>query len=445
MNYDGMIYRPPSEAYSLILQVTVGCAHNHCTFCTMYKEKSFHVKPLREVEEDLKEARSYYGNRSLRIFLADGDALVLSQEKLCTILRLCRQYFPKTERITSYGTAQDILRKSKEELQELHELGLDMIYLGAESGSPEILEHIHKGVTVEEYVRAAERLRGTGIRLSVTLISGLGGQKMLEEHAVASAKLITAMKPDYLGFLTLLLEPGAPMLQEVKAGTMQFLTPAQVLEEMELFLTHVDSEGTVFRSNHASNYISLAGNLNRDIPAMLEKILKLSEERKVQLSGIYDIRDESDRTGLRAVIELKRDVDPMAILSVLYKYSDLQITFGVNMVAIAEGRPVQMGVKAMLTYYIEHQKRVVTRRTKYELEQAQAREHILAGLMVAVNHLDEVIALIRKSKSPKEAKEQLIARFGLTDIQAQAILDMRLQRLTGLEIEALRREYAAIL
>lgn len=178
---------------------------------------------------------------------------------------------------------------------------------------------------------------------------------------------------------------------------------------------------------------------------MLEKILKLSEERKTQLSGIYDIRDESDRTGLRAVIEIKRDVDPMAILAVLYKYSDLQVTFGVNVVAIADGRPMQMGVKAMLTYYIEHQKRVVTRRTKYELEQARAREHILAGLMVAVNHLDEVIALIRKSKSPKEAKEQLIARFSLTDIQAQAILDMRLQRLTGLEIDALRKEYAAIL
>lgn len=179
--------------------------------------------------------------------------------------------------------------------------------------------------------------------------------------------------------------------------------------------------------------------------AMLEKILKLSEEKKAQLGGIYDIRDESDRTGLRAVIELKRDVDPMMILSVLYKYSDLQVTFGVNMVAIAEGRPMQMGVKAMLTYYIEHQKRVITRRTKYELEQARAREHILAGLMVAVNHLDEVIALIRKSKNPKEAKEQLMNRFGLSDIQAQAILDMRLQRLTGLEIEALRKEYMAIL
>ena len=179
--------------------------------------------------------------------------------------------------------------------------------------------------------------------------------------------------------------------------------------------------------------------------AMLEKILKLSEEKKVQLGGIHDIRDESDRTGLRAVIELKRDVDPMQILSVLYKYSDLQVTFGVNMVAIAEGRPVQMGVRAMLSYYIDHQKRVVTRRTKYELEQARAREHILEGLMVAVNNLDEVIAIIRKSKNPKEAKEQLMNAFGLSDIQAQAILDLRLQRLTGLEIEALRREYEAIL
>ena len=135
--------------------------------------------------------------------------------------------------------------------------------------------------------------------------------------------------------------------------------------------------------------------------AMLEKILKLSEEKKAQLSGIYDIRDESDREGLRAVIELKRDVDPMQVLAVLYKYSDLQVTFGVNMVAIAEGRPVQMGVRAMLSYYIDHQKRVVTRRTQYELAQAKAREHILEGLMVAVNNLDTVISIIRASKTPK--------------------------------------------
>ena len=178
---------------------------------------------------------------------------------------------------------------------------------------------------------------------------------------------------------------------------------------------------------------------------MLEKILKLTEEKKDLFSGIYDIRDESDRTGLRAVVELRKDVDPAIVLSALYKYSDLQITFGVNMVAIAEGRPVQMGLKAMLSYYIAHQKNVITKRTKFELEQANAREHILAGLIVAVDHLDEVIAMIRKSKNPKEAKEQLQNRFGLTDIQAQAILDMRLQRLTNLEVESLRKEYREIL
>ena len=178
---------------------------------------------------------------------------------------------------------------------------------------------------------------------------------------------------------------------------------------------------------------------------MLEKIYKLTEDRKELFSGIQDIRDESDRTGLRAVIELKKDADPDAVLSALYKHSDLQITFGVNMVAIAEGRPVQMGLKAALLYYVDHQKRVVIRRTRYELEQAQAREHILAGLIVAVDHLDEVIAIIRKSKNPKEAKEQLQNRFGLSEIQAQAILDMRLQRLTSLEVESLRKEYRDIL
>ena len=276
IEYEGRVFRPPSEAYSLIVQVTIGCSHNKCTFCDMYKEKRFRVRKLEEVKADFDEARRMY-RRVGRIFLADGDALMCRPEHMAEILRYIKKVFPECERVTSYGSPASILCKKQEDLNMLHDLGLDMIYLGAESGSPEILEHIHKGVTVEEYVRAAERLRGTGIRLSVTLISGLGGQKMLEEHAVASAKLITAMKPDYLGFLTLLLEPGAPMLQEVKAGTMQLLTPAQVLEEMELFLTHVDSEGTVFRSNHASNYISLAGNLNREIPAMLEKIQKSRE------------------------------------------------------------------------------------------------------------------------------------------------------------------------
>ena len=178
--------------------------------------------------------------------------------------------------------------------------------------------------------------------------------------------------------------------------------------------------------------------------ALLEKILRLSEEKKNLFSGIYDIRDESDRTGMRAVVELKKDVDPEKMLAVLYKYSDMQVTFGVNMVAIAGGKPVQMGIKRMLEYYIEHQKNVVTRRTRYELAQAEARAHILEGLIIAVDNLDEVIRLIRSSKTPKEAKEKLIARFALTAIQAQAILDMRLQRLTNLEVVSLKEEYAQL-
>ncbi len=178
---------------------------------------------------------------------------------------------------------------------------------------------------------------------------------------------------------------------------------------------------------------------------MLEKILKISEEKKNILGGIYDIRDESDRNGIRAVVELKKDVDPEKVLAYLYKYSDLQTTFGVNMVAIAQGKPVQMGLKEIIHHFIRHQKNVVTRRTAYDLDQSKARAHVLEGLMVAVDALDEVIALIRGSKNPKEAKEKLMVTFDLTDIQAQAILDMRLQRLTNLEILALRKEYESLL
>lgn len=240
--------------------------------CTMYKDKSFHIKELSQIEADLSEAARCYGDRVRRIFLADGDALVLSMDKLTDILLLCRSYFPNLERVTSYGTAHDVLRKTAGELRKLHQLGLQMIYMGAESGSDQILSHIRKGVDAETFIKAAAHLKGTGIQNSVTLISGLGGQALLREHAVQSAELITKMKPDYLGFLTLMLEPGAPMLAEVQNGSMLLLTPEQVVEEMELFLTHIDSDGTVFRANHASNYISLSGTLNKDIPFLLKQL-----------------------------------------------------------------------------------------------------------------------------------------------------------------------------
>jgi len=174
--------------------------------------------------------------------------------------------------------------------------------------------------------------------------------------------------------------------------------------------------------------------------AMLEKILKLSEERKDVLGGIGDIRDESDRNGMRAVIEIKKGSDPEKILQYLYKYSDLQVNFGINMVAISQGKPMQMGLWEINRHYIDHQVNVVTRRTEYDLEQARAREHIVEGLLIAIANIDEVIAIIKSSKTPPQAKERLIERFALSAIQAQAILDMRLQRLTGLEVEKLQTE-----
>ncbi len=178
--------------------------------------------------------------------------------------------------------------------------------------------------------------------------------------------------------------------------------------------------------------------------AMLEKILAITQEKRVLFAGVSGIRDESDRNGMRAVIELKKDADPEKVLAYLYKYSDLQCTFGVNMVAIAQGKPQQMGLKEIITHYIRHQREVVTRRTKYELENARKREHILEGLMIAVLNIDEVIALIRKSKTPKEARDGLMARFSLSEAQAQAILDLRLQRLTNLELMAIEKEYKEI-
>ncbi|MDO4544085.1 MAG: DNA topoisomerase (ATP-hydrolyzing) [Clostridia bacterium] len=179
--------------------------------------------------------------------------------------------------------------------------------------------------------------------------------------------------------------------------------------------------------------------------ALLEKILAVTQEKKALFSAVSDIRDESDRSGMRAVIEIKKDGDPERILQYLFKYSDLQCTFGANFVAIAGGKPQQLNLRQMLGHFIRHQREVVTRRTQNELEVAQKREHILSGLMIAVDNVDLVIKLIRSSKNPKEAREKLMARFKLTEIQAQAILDLRLQRLTNLELLTIEREYAQIL
>lgn len=272
MRYEGIVYRPPSEARSLIVQVTIGCAHNTCTFCNMYKAKDFRVRSMEEIMEDLREAHNSYGAYVQKVFLADGDALVLQTEKLLEILKAVRELFPNCTRVASYGTAQDILRKSEEELKSLQKAGLGIVYVGAESGDDEILASICKGVTAEELKAAGQKLKRCGIQTSVTLISGLGGRSKVEEHARSCAELISAMNPEYASFLTLRLYEGTPMYEDVVTGRFERITADEIVDEMKIFLEHVDSPGTVFRTNHASNYVVLAGNLNEDIPSMLAQL-----------------------------------------------------------------------------------------------------------------------------------------------------------------------------
>ena len=281
MRYEGSIYRPPSEAYSLILQVTIGCAHNKCTFCSMFKDKSFRVRSMEEIVEDLESARKYY-KRIEKIFLADGDALCLSVEKLSYILGKIRQLFPECERVSLYGSPQDVLHKSEENLAQLHREGLDMVYIGAESGSDEVLQDIVKGATRQEIISAVRRLEDSGIQASVTFISGLAGKEGWMEHGKESGTMISEMEPSYVGLLTLMLEPSAPLTEEVRSGRFQLLTPEEVLAETLVMLENINvKKKCVFRSNHASNYISLRGDLPGDKERMMRELRKAMENTEV--------------------------------------------------------------------------------------------------------------------------------------------------------------------
>ena len=291
MEYEGILYRPPSEARSLIIQVTIGCAHNTCTFCNMYKDKSFRIRTMEEILTDLEEvAASPYAGYFDKLFLADGDALVLKTEMLLEILEAAHRLFPNIKRATSYGTTQDVLHKSEEELKKLRQapLGLEMIYLGAESGDDEILKYIHKHVTAEQIAEAGQKLKRCGIKTSVTLISGLGGQGKVERHAKACAELINKMNPAYCSFLTLRLYEGTPMYDDVVSGAFKRITTDDIMEELTIFLQNIDSPGTIFRSNHASNYLPLGGTFNEDVEEMIETIAlarKTGHYRKLREEG----------------------------------------------------------------------------------------------------------------------------------------------------------------
>lgn len=288
MKYEGTVYRPPSEAYSLIVQVTIGCSHNKCTFCSMYKDKKFRIRSLDEIFDDLYEGRNYY-NKVKRIFLADGNALVLKTENLKKILLKIKELFPECERVGIYSAPKDILRKSVDELKQLKEYGLGIAYLGIESGSDTILNEIKKGVTSKEIIKAGKRIKESGIKLSTTLISGLGGRDKWQEHAKESAKVVNNINPDYLALLTLLVQEGTEIDEKIKKGEFKLLTPKEVLKETKVFIENLYVDNCIFRSNHASNYVTLGGTLKKDkenILSDIDKYLKMD----------FDYRDELFRS-----------------------------------------------------------------------------------------------------------------------------------------------------
>jgi radical SAM superfamily enzyme YgiQ (UPF0313 family) len=280
MDYEGFIIRPPSEAYSLLLQVTVGCSHNKCTFCATYRQKKFKIKPLEIIKKDLREARSYKGVE--KVFLCDGDALIIPQPRLEEIIGLINENLPNIERISTYANAKSILRKSVDDLKKLRGMGLKMIYLGVETGNSQLLEKIHKGVTYEQMVEAGRRVKEAGMMLSVTILLGVGGIEKSVEHALDTAKILTDIDPDYAGALTLMLIPDTPLYDEYITGKFVMPDTFGYIKELYLIIANANFTNCYFTSNHASNYLPIRAFL----PRQKEKILKM-------ISSVIEEKDSS--------------------------------------------------------------------------------------------------------------------------------------------------------
>ncbi len=284
MKYEGMIYRPPSEADSLILQVTVGCSYNRCTFCGAFQGKSFRIKNFDEVKEDIDEA-GLYGDRIERVFLADGDALIIPQPELLRIMNYLKKKIRSLKRVGIYANARDILKKEPEELLELKEAGLGIIYLGLESGNPEVLKRIKKNATIDQMIRAAKRVKDSGILLSVTVILGLGGVEGSKAHAEDTGKVLSEMDPDYVGALSLMIVPGTPIEEEIESRRLLLPTPFGLIEELETMIESCHFTDCFFASNHASNYLPLR--------------IRMPEEKEEALKRIREVLKRKDPALLR--------------------------------------------------------------------------------------------------------------------------------------------------
>jgi radical SAM superfamily enzyme YgiQ (UPF0313 family) len=288
MQYEGDIYRPPSEAYSYILQATVGCSWNACTYCRMYRGKEFRVRELAPILEDLREAGRRFGDQVDKVFVADGDPLIMDLDHWTAILETCRAVFPHLRRVSTYATAMNLLEKTPEELARLRELGLTLLYIGPESGDDVTLKRIAKGANFDDHARAAQKAHAAGMQISAIFLLGAGGLDRSREHAEGSARLAGAMDPRFVSLLTLTVIPGTPIATLEERGKFTLPDILGLLRELRIFVEGADPTHAIFRTNHASNYLPLAGRLPRD----RERILRVLDDA---LAGRIPLRPEWSR------------------------------------------------------------------------------------------------------------------------------------------------------
>lgn len=272
MRYEGTIYRPPSEANSYILQATIGCSWNHCTYCDMYRAKRFRVRDLAATLDDIRQAGRAFGSNVDKVFVADGDALAMEVTQWQAILDACHDAFPRLRRVSAYATAMNLNQKSIDDLNRLRKEGLSLLYIGPETGDDVTFKRIAKGANFQQHVQAAQRAHEAGIKLSAIFLLGVGGIERSHEHAVGSASLITAMDPKFLSLLTLTVLPGTPIATLQSRGRFQLPTVDQMLEELRTIVTAAEPTNAIFRTNHASNYLPLHGQLPRDRKRILAVI-----------------------------------------------------------------------------------------------------------------------------------------------------------------------------
>ncbi len=289
MRYEGDIYRPPGEWKSYLLQCTVGCSNNTCTFCSMYKSKRYHVRPLADVLEDIRMAQDTFYRDTETVFLCDGDAIDLAPEYLFAVLDALYRAFPRLRRVTTYAGPLSTLRKTPEELRAIRDAGLQRAYLGVETGDDRLLRHVKKGVGADGMLQAGRRLVEAGFDLWTIVITGLegGGRDALERNAALTAKMINEMGPKHLSSMTLMPIEGTPLYEEVRRGELTLQTPFESLLEVRQLVSQIELSGLHYTSNHASNYLPIKGTLREDRARILAEI-----DGVLQSRDMSRLRDE---------------------------------------------------------------------------------------------------------------------------------------------------------